>query len=255
MVMKRLRNYMKSALRGFLRRTGHKILKIGPYSVFDFESFLYRHLAVHKSLSFIQIGANDGKMNDPIYQFNVDNKSVVDGYVLEPLPDMFKKLMENYKSCPNVKPINLAIHATETEMILHRVKPGLESEAPQFAQGVASFDEAHWKKTGVVPSAEFIEQVKVKCVSWINFIKSNDIDEVDLLLIDTEGYDYEILMSIDFKTLQPKMIRFEHGVRNGVMSPENFTTVCSHLNSFGYQIIAESYDATAYLLDPKDLIF
>ena len=62
-------------------------------------------------------------------------------------------------------------------------------------------------------------------------------------------------MSIDFSILQPKMIRFEHGIRNEVMRPDKFLKVCDYLNSNGYQIITESYDATAYLLDPKDLIF
>ena len=76
-----------------------------------------------------------------------------------------------------------------------------------------------------------------------------------MLLIDTEGYDYEILMSIDFKDIKPRIIRFEHGVRDSLMSIRNFKDVCGRLNSFGYQIFAESYDATAYLLDPADLIF
>ena len=39
------------------------------------------------------------------------------------------------------------------------------------------------------------------------------------------------------------------------MSYEDFTKVCGYLNSNGYQIIAESYDATAYLLEPSDLVF
>ena len=231
------------------------MFRIGPYSIFDFESFLYRHLAVNKTLTFLQIGANDGVMNDPIYQFNMDNKSVVSGFVLEPLPDIYVKLVKNYQSCPYIKPFNLAIHATESQMVLHRVKPEYATELPSFARGIASFDETHWEKTNLVPNAHYIEQVKVKCVSFADFIKSNAIDKLDLLLLDTEGYDFQILMSIDFTHIKPRMIRFEHGVRNKVMSPENFMAVCSHLNSFGYQIIAESYDATAYLLDPADLLF
>jgi hypothetical protein len=67
-------------------------------------------------------------MNDPICQFNVANKDVVSGFVLEPLPDIFEKLVENYKCCQNIKPVNLAIHSTQTEMILHRVKPERASE-------------------------------------------------------------------------------------------------------------------------------
>jgi len=185
----------------------------------------------------------------------MDNKSVVSGFVLEPLPDIYEKLVENYQSCINVKAFNLAIHETEAEMMLHRVKQEYAANVPEFARGVASFDATHWEKTTIVPSAEYMEQVKVTCISFADFIESNGVDSLDLLLIDTEGYDYQILMSIDFSVLKPKIIRFEHGVRNKVMSPEKFTAVCAHLNSFGYQIIAESYDATAYLLNPSDLIF
>ena len=253
--MKDLFSRIKPIVRDLIRRRGYRAFKIGPYSIFDFESFLYRHLEVHKTFSFLQIGANDGVMNDPIYQFNMDNKSVVSGFVLEPLPDIYDKLVKNYQSCSNITAFNLAIHETETEMVLHRVKPALAALVPEFARGVASFDADHWEKTTIVPNAGYMEQVKVKCMSFANFVKSNGIDSLDLLLIDTEGYDYQILMSIDFTLIKPRMIRFEHGVRDKVMSPDNFTAVCSHLNSFGYQIIAESYDATAYLLDPTDLVF
>lgn len=253
--MKKLFAHIKAYIHTFLRSMKYRLLRIGPYSVFDFESFLYRHLAVHKKVTFLQIGANDGVMNDPVYHFNVDNKGFVSGFVLEPLPDIFEKLVENYKCCPNIKPFNLAIHASESEMVLHRVKPERAGEIPEFARGIASFDETHWVKTTLVPNESFMEQVKVKCISFPNFIKEHSIDKLDLLLLDTEGYDYQILMSIDFTQIKPRIIRFEHGVRNQVMSNEKFIEICNRLNSFGYQIIAESYDATAYLLDPADLIF
>ncbi|MCK6380634.1 MAG: FkbM family methyltransferase [Leptospiraceae bacterium] len=247
--------FIKKIIQKILRKFRLKLLKIGPYSIFDFESFLYRYLAVHKTLTFIQIGANDGIMNDPIYQFNVENKDVVSGFVIEPLPDIFEKLVKNYKKCPGIKPFNLAIHSTKKEMILHRVKPEYADKVPAFARGIASFDSSHWKKTDLVPSEDYMEQVKVKCVSFSDFMKSNSIKNLDLLLLDTEGYDFEILMSIDFKKIKPRIIRFEHGVRNQVMTTKKFIQICDHLNSNGYQIIAESYDATAYLLNPKDLIF
>jgi FkbM family methyltransferase len=231
-------DYVKKNIRLLLHKYNLRVSRIGPYSIFDFESFLYRHLAVHKTLTLLQIGANDGIMNDPVYQFNVANKDFVSGFVLEPLPDMFERLAENYRHCPGIKPVNLAIHATQSEMVLHRVKPERAAEVPAFARGIASFDAGHWKKTTLVPNAELMEQVKVRCVSFADFIKTNAIDKLDLLLLDTEGYDYEILMSTDFKHIKPKIIRFEHGVRDNVMSFDQFKQVCSYLNSFGYQIIA-----------------
>ncbi len=253
--MRNLIDFIKSIFRYFLNFIGYRISKIGPYSVFDFESFLYRYLEVYEKFSFIQIGANDGVMNDPIYKFNMDNKSKVSGFVLEPLPDVYQKLVKNYESCSDIKPFNLAIHETESEMILHRVKPAYASKIPEFAGGIASFDKSHWQKTDLIPDSDYMEEVSVKCTSFTNFISENSINEIDLLLIDTEGYDYDILMSIDFSMIKPKIVRFEHGLRNNVMTEDKFNKVCKHLNSFGYQLIAESYDATAYLLKPSDLIF
>jgi FkbM family methyltransferase len=248
-------NYLKKIIRYILLKYKLRIFRIGPYSIFDFESFLYRYLAVYRTLTFLQIGANDGVMNDPIYDFNIRNKDVVSGFVLEPLPDVFELLVENYRSCPDIKPVNIAIHATQSEMTLHRVNSKYSGETHKFAKGIASFDKDHWKKTGLVPDSKFMEKIKVRCNSFSDFINSNNLDKLDLLLIDTEGYDYEILMSIDYLRIKPKIIRFEHGVRNDLMSPDQFMKICNHLNSYGYQIIAESYDATAYLLDPSDLVF
>lgn len=245
---------VKSYINRFLRLIGYRFFKIGPYGLFDFESFLYRHIVIHKSFSFVQIGANDGVMNDPIYQFNIKNKALVNGYVLEPLPDIYEKLVKNYKSCQYITPCNIAIHSSKSEMILHRVKPSFENKVPKFARGIASFDETHWKKTDLVPNSDYMEKVKVKCTTFIDFINSKSITNLDLLLLDTEGYDYEIIMSIDFKNFKPKIIRFEHGIRNNLMSTNEFQIVCVQLNKFGYQIITESYDATAYLLDPNDLL-
>ena len=103
-------------------------------------------------------------------------------------------------------------------MVLHRVKSARATEVPAFAKGIASFDASHWEKTTLIPNSSYLDQVKVKCVSFADFIKSNAIEKLDLLLLDTEGYDFQILMSIDFSSVKPRIIRFEHGVRNQVMS-------------------------------------
>lgn len=242
-------------VRKVFEKFGLRVLRPGPYGVFDFESFLYRYLEVHKNLSFIQIGANDGVMNDPLYKFNVKNPDLVSGFVIEPLPDAYLNLVKNYSSLPNIQPINLAIHNTQEEMLLYQVNPDYFSLLPEFAKGIASFDPEHWKKTALIPDISYLQTRVVKCISYSKLLSDYNIIDYDLLLIDTEGYDFEILMGIDFEAQKPRIIRFEHGVRNGIMTQLEFLTVCNRLNAYGYQIIAESYDATAYLLDPNDLIF
>jgi FkbM family methyltransferase len=254
-MMQLILTFGSKIIRKLFKLFGLKISRPGPYEVFDFQSFLYRYLETHKTLVFIQIGANDGVMNDPIYEFNVKNSSAVSGYVLEPLPEAFSNLVKNYATFPRIRPLNLAIHNTQEEMLLYQVKPEYFSMLPEFARGIASFDSEHWKKTLLVPDSTYLQSTVVKCITFPKLLQEYHIGEIDLLLIDTEGYDFHILMHIDFERFKPRMIRFEHGVRNEIMTHVQFLTVCERLNSYGYQIIAESYDATAYLLDPNDLIF
>jgi hypothetical protein len=41
-------------------------------------------------------------------------------------------------------------------------------------------------------------------------IQRNQVQQIDLIHIDTEGYDYEILKQIDFDKYQPDIILYEH---------------------------------------------
>ena len=247
--------FLKKIIRVRFEKRGYRIFRPGPYMFFDFESFLYRHLEVHENLTYIQIGANDGVLNDPIYQFVVQNHKRVTGYLIEPVPEIYQRLVENYAKFEQIQAYNFAIHESEAEMKLYRVSPESEINLPKFAKGIASFDKDHWQKTLLVPGVEFMEAISVPCMSLKQFISREEIEEVDLLIIDTEGYDFEILKALLLAKFRPRIIRFEHGLRNNIMTLKDFMEICGELNSSGYQIIAESYDATAYLLDPNDLIF
>jgi FkbM family methyltransferase len=247
--------FFRPFLRKFIERRGYRIYRPNPYAVFDFESFLMRYLEVHKSLNYLQIGANDGVMNDPMFRFVKRNSKKISGWLLEPIPEVFKNLVSHYSAFKNIQCFNFAIHNTNATMSLYRVKPELESKLPEFSKGIASFDLNHFKKTGLVPDNSYMESILVKCITLSDFLSENKIDSVDLMVIDTEGYDYKILLSLLDTNLRPRIIRFEHGVRNQIMEKSEFLEICRLLNLNGYQVVAESYDATAYILDPSDLIF
>ena len=66
----------------------------------------------------IQIGANDGKVNDTIYEFVTSNPQTVRGILIEPVKDYFEELKINYKKCPNVTLLNMAIHNSMKEMTI-----------------------------------------------------------------------------------------------------------------------------------------
>lgn len=244
-------DYLKNLLKKVYYLFGYKVINTESDHIFNFETFLYRYVSRNNNLFFIQIGANDGITADPIRNFVRKYPDRVSGIAIEPLPDVFKLLRNNYKDYPNIRTLNIAIHNTEKVMKLYRVDPKKLHRFHALSRGIASFDEHHYLRTGLVPSDSIIAE-KVKCISIKELLEKENISKIDLLLIDTEGYDVEIIMNLDFSKIKPSIIRFEHGLKHGHMSDEMFLNVTGYLNQNGYQVITESYDATAYLLKPED---
>jgi hypothetical protein len=89
-----------------------------------------------QNLKLLQVGANDGLQSDPFRESIIRYK--INSYVLEPIPDFFKMLSENYNDYPWVKCYNLAItknNGVEEITYVPRVD-GL----PEWTQGLGTFD-------------------------------------------------------------------------------------------------------------------
>ena len=211
------------------------------------EPLLYRRLKKTGKLFFVQIGANDGVFRDPLFEFVTKNHDQVSGLALEPVRETFQKLQANYAKYPHVTPLNVAIHATEKQINIHKVDPSYYGKLPEWVRGIASFDKEHYKALNVPAEAMITETVR--CLTFDELVSQYDVEHVDLLQIDTEGYDAEIIKSIDFSKIRPSIIRFEHNLMAGKMDSSAFTNLADLLHQHGYDVILETQDATAYQLD------
>jgi len=209
-----------------------------------FENCLYFLLKRTRDFFFIQIGANDGMANDPIYHFVTVNHDKIKGIVIEPMKDVFEQLQYNYRRHHNIRTVNRAIHNSEEEMILWRVDPAKMRHLPEWARGIASFNKEH-HKLSKTPTDCIIPE-KVRCISLGELFKEHHVAKIDLLQIDTEGYDSEIILNFDFSGIKPMLIHFEHGLPEGVMSEETFSRVLDVLHGHGYEVLMRRYDAIAY---------
>src|ERR1043166_4307016 len=236
---------LKKTIKKVLLRSGYQLSRVDNKFNF-FELLIDTILRKQNHLFFIQVGANDGKTSDPIYDFVTRHPKNVRGILLEPVKDYFEELRSNYHGRSNVIILNLAIHNSNREMNIYRVDPGrLErQELPIWAKGIASFNQAHHELSGT-PGDCIIEE-KVQCITFNELLTDYQVQEVDLLQIDTEGYDSEIIRNLDFKVTKPKVIHFEHGLSQGIMSKEGFSALTDVLHNNGYEIWMDSYDATAY---------
>jgi FkbM family methyltransferase len=227
-----------------LARHGYRLIRTHKPDLF--EIILLRYLENHgRRLNFIQIGANDGKRFDPIYEFAASRRFDFSGLVVEPVPRFFRDLQKAYRDKPGIKPVNAAIHNTLEEATLYVVSEKYDSKVPEWALGTASFNKNHVIKTEV--PEEYVEAIQVPCVSLSGLMDREGMNRIDLLQIDTEGYDSEIVRSIDFTKTRPSMIHFEHGIADGVMGQPEMDELIKLLNEQGYQVLLESYDAVAFL--------
>ena len=206
------------------------------------DQLFYKHL--HKDFFFVQIGANDGISHDPIYHLVTGEK--VSGIALEPLPDIFKLLVKNYSGYPGVKLVNKAIHSTRKEMDLYLVNTKAGGHRKRV-RCIESFRKDNHRLSGI--HEDDMITVTVKCISFDKLLIEHKITHIDLLQLDTEGYDAEILRMIDFQKIRPGIISFEHGLHDGIMSKEEFQEIESMLMKQGYDIIILKRDAIAHARD------
>jgi len=166
------------------------------------EEYLHKISKRIQDLFFVEIGAMDGKSFDPLYKFVKQYKWK--GVLVEPLGDLFELLKINYKECTQLYFENSAITDQEEIRPIFRVPMDIvtKGEVPLWVGGSSSFyNIADYKKYTV--------QENVNCITLKMLIDKYDISKVDVLQIDTEGYDYKIFKQFDFDKFRPYFIRIE----------------------------------------------
>ena len=170
------------------------------------EQVVIQQFGQSDSFTFIQIGANDGISFDDFYQVVTERNCT--GLVVEPVAGYFNKLRDVYSAYENITPVNYGIHESESSVNIYRIDPALAPNSPDWVAGIASLDPDHYSKFDIPKEAVVVEEVQ--CIHLMQLIKMYDINNVDLLQIDTEGYDARIIAMIDFDIIQPSVIKFEH---------------------------------------------
>lgn len=204
-------------------------------------SFLEKLLANKDKIKFIQIGACDGVSNDPIYNLVKKNCDKFEGLVLEPVEYLFNRLEKNYFFCKNITLLNAAVHNSKKETEIYKVKEESLVKLPEWAVGISSFSRFHHLISGV--STDYLESEKVRCFSLNEIFENYNFFDVNILIIDTEGYDYKILNEIDFNKYSPYLIIFEY--RN-VMNPLQLKLITNFIRRRGYIILIGENDIIAY---------
>ncbi|MCC5907929.1 MAG: FkbM family methyltransferase [Balneolaceae bacterium] len=241
--MKYFKKLLRQAVGKFNSTSRWKINRAG-YSHNFFHNLLDDYFLSKKNIVFIQIGGCDGKSFDPIYPYLKRYRNRVSGVIVEPVHEYCNELRSMYSDQPGIKVFQGAIHNSKDNMPFYR--PDLDHlvNMQGFEKGIASFNKHHITKYGITEN-EIIEET-VECITLPELIEQYSLTDVDILQIDTEGYDGQIILNIDFSRFKPSIIHFEHGLGDEIMTSEELAEIIKLLNSEGYDIQIDVFDATAY---------
>jgi FkbM family methyltransferase len=169
-------------------------------------------LAAHLMLTtrrpfFIGIGANNGVTHDPLYPFVRDFEWR--GIMVEPIPEAFAELERNYAGFEDVTLVQAAIGLIDGRGIIYTVDMASQNSMMMSLHSSFSRDMLLRGKRWHPNLEAHIVEREVPLMSFPTLLAKANGRNVDVLKIDTEGYDLEILKSINLSCLSPKLILTE----------------------------------------------
>ena len=83
----------------------------------------------------------------------------------------------------------------------------------------------------------FYNNIEIQTNTLKNYINENYIKKVDFLKIDTEGYEYEIILGLEEKINNVKLIMFEHHYDDMIKKSYKYSDIKKILNDNGFEQI------------------
>ena len=133
--------------------------------------------------------------------------------LIEPVKYNFDQLKNRFKNYKNITFENIAI-GEKNELIdfFHVLESSVDKLKKHWASGIGSFSKEHilkHKTKRFQITEKDIKCIKVKSITFNKLIEKYKIEYINKLIIDTEGFDYKIIKSINFKKIFIKEIMFE----------------------------------------------
>jgi FkbM family methyltransferase len=188
-----------------------------------------------------RIGANDGDQHDHLRPFLAGRRWR--GIMVEPVPYVFERLRANYGSHPAIVLENAAIADRDGALPFYHLRECADRAAaglPRWYDGIGSFSrEAVLSHAALLPDLkDRLVCLSVPCLTFSALCERHGVQRVDLLIVDTEGYDHEILRSIAWDAHRPRLLVYEHYH----LADEDRAELQAMLTAHGYECMEEGFD-------------
>ena len=174
----------------------------------------------------IDVGAHKGES----IQLFLDNMNVAKIISFEASPVNFKFLREKESFFLN--------KYKDTKIIIENIALGRENKKESFKQFKESSSSTinsinlkspYYKKKlkylNFLKNEKLFEIFEIQITRLSDYLGDNAIKNIDFLKIDTEGYEYEVLLGLKKKILDTKIIMFEHHYDNMINKNYSFSDI------------------------------
>jgi len=185
----------------------------------------------------VQIGASDGSLHDPLAEFFAS--SDCRALLVEPLPGPYQRLAARHSSRPNIACRQVAID----ECVGNRFIFTLSEDCPYAGEQLSSFSREHLLRNGV--KERHIRSIEVSTLPLSQLLEEENIRAIDLLQVDTEGFDHVIVTMALALENKPRFINFEHLH----LGKDARSRLHQELRRAGYSWVFGGWDTLAWLSD------
>ena len=160
--------------------------------------------------------------------------------LVEPVPHNVAAIKKNLIHLDNVIIEQVAISNKNEIKYFYFVKEtSIHKLKKHWSSGIGSFNKQHifdHKSKRFKIEEEDIEKVSINTIRFKDIVEKYQIKEIDKLLIDVEGSEYEILNDIDFNSVDIKKILFEYKHFDGYKKTgQRLEEILEKLNVNGYE--------------------
>ncbi len=190
--------------------------------------------------TFLQIGANDGYLSDPLNLAIFRHRLA--GTFVEPQSNYFRELQKTYRDFSGMAFLQYAIAAESGTMTMYTLDCS-NGRLPGWAHGVGTLSQQQIRKFGdqIDDIESYIRSDEVQCITVPDLLDRAAHRDPDIIVVDAEGFDHLILSQFDFARLSTKLVIYE----TESMTRADAADLANKLEQGGFAIFEAEQDTVA----------
>ena len=196
--------------------------------------------------TFLQIGANDGYLSDPLNLAIFRHK--LTGTFVEPQSNYYRELQKTYRGFPGMVFLQCAVAAANGAMTMYTLDC-TSGRLPGWAHGVGTLSPEQIRKFGdqIDDIESYIRANEVQCITVADLFSRAAHRDPDIIVVDAEGFDHVILSQFDFARLSTRLVIYE----TESMDAAHAAALARKLDQSGFAILEAGQDTVALRRDTE----